>query len=76
MMYRCKTCGFCGSFIVESAEESKIGGGKPATQVQDARVEEGTLRKSLLIKVLAGILLFLLLVSLMITLAAMFGYTL
>lgn len=51
-----------------------MGVGISETRVQDALMEVGTPPKSLLIKILAGILLFLLLVSLMITLAAMFGY--
>lgn len=76
MIYRCKTCGFSGAFVIESDDESKIASWAALTQVHDAPIEEWTTRKSLLIKVLAAMLLFLLLISLITILAITFGCSL
>jgi hypothetical protein len=73
MIYRCKQCGFCGAFVIESDDESKIGGRAASTQAKNVPVEGGTTRKSLWIKLLAAVLVFLLLISLITILIVTFG---
>jgi hypothetical protein len=75
MIYRCTKCGFSGAFIVESDDQIKMQSWADSTQAHDALREKWLSRKSLLIKVLAGVLLFLILVSLMVILVNIFWYS-
>jgi hypothetical protein len=70
MIYRCKTCGFRGAFFIESEDQSKIGSWAVPTPVHSTLMKERTQRKSVLMRVLVAVLLFLLLASLI----TFFGY--